>query len=73
MKEETGLSDPGRLRGEVWPSPRKKPLNFTHLGALQKSSYKSLLEFSEYLKSELAELNPKDMIDVQSFMWCIAP
>jgi len=34
-------------------------------------TYKSVLEFSEYLKSELAELNPRDMIDVQSFMWCI--
>ena len=36
-------------------------------------TYKSVLRFSEYIKSEIAELKPRDMIDVQSFMWCIAP
>ena len=36
-------------------------------------TYKSVLEFSEYLQSELVELKPRDMIDVQSFMWCISP
>jgi hypothetical protein len=38
-------------------------------------TYKCLLEFSGYLKSELIkmQLEPRDMIDVQSFMWCIRP
>lgn len=36
-------------------------------------TYKSVLGFSEYIKSEISELKPRDMIDVQSFMWCIAP
>lgn len=36
-------------------------------------TYKSVLDFSNYLFSEIAELKPRDMIDVQSFMWCIAP
>jgi hypothetical protein len=36
-------------------------------------TYKKVLEFSEYLFSELSELEPRDMIDVQSFMWCISP
>lgn len=38
-------------------------------------TYKCLLEFSKYLKNELIklELVPRDMIDVQSFMWCIKP
>ena len=36
-------------------------------------TYKSVLSFSEYLFSEITELKPRDMIDVQSFMWCIAP
>ena len=38
-------------------------------------TYKCLLEFSGYLKKELVkmELAPRDMIDVQSFMWCIKP
>jgi len=36
-------------------------------------TYESVLKFSNYLRAELAELKPRDMIDVQSFMWCIAP
>jgi hypothetical protein len=36
-------------------------------------TYRLVLEFSEYLKSELSELKPRDMIDVQSFMWYITP
>lgn len=36
-------------------------------------TYESVLKFANYLKGELAELAPRDMIDVQSFMWCIAP
>lgn len=36
-------------------------------------TYKSVLGFSEYIRSEISELNPRDMIDVQSFLWCIAP
>jgi hypothetical protein len=35
-------------------------------------TYNSILTFSEYLKKELSELKLRDMIDVQSFMWCIA-
>ncbi len=34
-------------------------------------TYSKVLKLSEYLKQELRELKPKDMIDVQSFMWCI--
>jgi hypothetical protein len=36
-------------------------------------TYKSVLDFSNYLFSAISDLNPRDMIDVQSFMWCIAP
>jgi hypothetical protein len=36
-------------------------------------TYKSVLDFSEYLKSQLWQLKPRDMIDVQSFMWYITP
>jgi len=33
----------------------------------------AVLRFSKFLRTELikAELKPRDMIDVQSFMWCI--
>jgi Protein of unknown function (DUF3553) len=36
-------------------------------------TYASVLAFANYLKAALVELSPRDMIDVQSFMWCIAP
>ncbi|MCD6533688.1 MAG: hypothetical protein J7L25_06395 [Deltaproteobacteria bacterium] len=39
-------------------------------------TYRALLDFGEYFKIELKEygekLTPKDMIDVQSFFWCVA-
>lgn len=35
-------------------------------------TYAAVLKFAGYLKAELVELSPRDMIDVQSFMWCIA-
>jgi len=36
-------------------------------------TYEAVLRFSEFLKNELEALKPRDMIDVQSFMWCIRP
>lgn len=35
-------------------------------------AYERMLRFSDYLKSELATLEPRDNIDVQTFMWAIA-
>ena len=37
------------------------------------NTYASVLAFANYLMAELMELSPRDMIDIQSFMWCIAP
>lgn len=36
-------------------------------------TYEAVLRFAEFLKTALKDLNPRDMIDVQSFMWCIRP
>ena len=36
-------------------------------------TYAAVLKFAAYLKAELVELSARDMIDVQSFMWCIKP
>jgi hypothetical protein len=36
-------------------------------------TYQAVLKFSLYLKEAISELRPRDMIDVQSFMWCIRP
>lgn len=35
-------------------------------------TYRKLLELSKYLFDELSSLKPKDMIDIQSFIWCTA-
>lgn len=35
-------------------------------------TYAKLMEFSQYLFNALAELKPRDMIDIQSFIWCAA-
>ncbi len=35
-------------------------------------TYESVLKYSEYCKSELADLKPRDMIDVQTFIWSVA-
>jgi len=35
-------------------------------------TYSKLLEFSQHLFKSLVELKPRDMIDVQSFIWCTA-
>ena len=45
--------------------------NIAYTPSLNWNTYNKILKFSEYLKQELHELEPKDMIDVQSFMWCI--
>ena len=39
--------------------------------SLNWNTYNKILKFSEYLKQGIHKLEPKDMIDVQSFMWCI--
>jgi hypothetical protein len=36
-------------------------------------TFDQVQEFARYLRREISELRPRDMIDVQSFMWCIAP
>ncbi len=36
------------------------------------TTYQCFLDFAYFLKQQLSDLYPKDMIDVQSFIWCIA-
>ncbi len=36
-------------------------------------TYERVLKLASYLRVELKELKPRDMIDIQSFMWTIAP
>ena len=41
--------------------------------ALNWLTYESVQKMAEYLRGRLAEMKPRDMIDVQTFMWCIDP
>ena len=35
-------------------------------------TFDRVIEFANYLNNELTQLSPRDMIDIQSFMWCIS-
>lgn len=35
--------------------------------------YKEIIDYAKWLKTKIWELNPRDMIDVHSFMWHMAP
>ena len=34
-------------------------------------TYRSLLDFARLLKEDLADMNPRDMIDIQCFIWVL--
>lgn len=36
------------------------------------NTYHKVQKFANYFKNNLQSLNPKDMIDVQSFIWCVS-
>ena len=36
-------------------------------------TYASVQNFYGYIKEKIADLEPRDMIDVQNFIWCIDP
>jgi len=41
--------------------------------ALNWLTYNSVQKFAFYLAEQISDLKPVDMIDIQSFMWCISP
>jgi hypothetical protein len=44
-------------------------LNFEYESAPNWDTYAQLLELAGHLRSELADLHPRDFIDIQSFLW----
>jgi len=36
-----------------------------------RDTYESLLEFAETVKRDVEDLAPKDMIDIQSYLWVL--
>lgn len=62
----------------VKPTVLKKSLEITRYGldyAATPSAelYRQVLDFSKWLKAGIIKLRPNDLIDVQSFMWHMAP
>ncbi|HEX8566234.1 MAG TPA: hypothetical protein VF648_11240 [Pyrinomonadaceae bacterium] len=45
--------------------------DFQYRSKLSWETYASLLEFAETIKRDSADLKPRDMIDVQSFIWVL--
>lgn len=36
-------------------------------------TYSTVMEFYKYVREKIADLDPKDNIDVQNFIWCTDP
>ena len=71
------LSDSSRMMF-VKPEMLKRSLEITKYPLYYDSKpsvdlYEEILKFSAWLKSNIAILKPRDMIDVHSFMWHMAP
>lgn len=45
--------------------------DFQYKSKLSWETYASLLEFTEFIKRDLKDLEPRDMIDIQSFIWVL--
>lgn len=46
--------------------------NIEYTPKLNWNTYSKVQKFANYLKNNIESLNPKDMIDVQSFIWCVS-
>jgi hypothetical protein len=62
----------------VKPEMLKKSLETSQYPLVYESKpsselYLQIVEFSLWLKNKISELKPRDMIDVHSFMWHMAP
>lgn len=71
------LSDPNKYMF-VKPEMLKKSLTICKYPLYYKSTpssglYEEILKYSEWLKQKINELRPREMIDVHSFMWHMAP
>jgi hypothetical protein len=46
--------------------------NISYTPELNWNTYDKVQKFADYLKERISNLKPKDMIDVQSYMWCVS-
>lgn len=49
----------------------KYQYDFTYQSRVNWGTYQSLLEFAQLIKSDTAKWKPRDMIDLQSFIWVL--
>ena len=45
--------------------------NFRYKPNPTRDTYESLLEFAETVRSDVEDLRPRDMIDIQSYVWVL--
>lgn len=50
---------------------RNYGFDFRYASKLSWAAYANLLEFSSALRRDLSDLRPRDMIDIQSFLWVV--
>ena len=48
---------------------REYGFDFQYQSKVSQETYAGLLEFADQIKSDLKDLKPRDMIDIQSFIW----
>jgi len=50
---------------------KKYGYNFNYLSRPNWDTYNSLLDFASLIRNDIEELEPRDMIDIQSFIWVL--
>jgi hypothetical protein len=72
----TGFGFVARPRTEIFLKPtvtrraaEAYGFPFRYASAPQWDTYSSLLEFARLVRHDLHDLGPRDMIDIQSFLW----
>ena len=59
----------------TWSATRRAAeaygFDFTYHSKLQWSTYASLLAFARQVRADVADLEPRDQIDIQSFLWVL--
>ena len=50
---------------------REYGFEFRYCPEPSRETYESLLEFAETVRRDVEDLRPKDMIDIQSFLWVL--
>ena len=67
------IAEPGRhifLKPNVTRTAAKHyGFDFTYRSRPEWATYKSLLDFAETVREDLRDMKPRDMIDLQSFIW----